>query len=333
MEQRARPSIITIFMQTLPYVFLRVGVYLLFGLALILFLGIMGGIGFFIHSIFQGAAMPLFILGLIAVGGIFGLAVLAKRYVIYLIRTAHVAVITEIWTRGALPEGVNQIAYGKEKVINHFGSASALFFVDKLVDGTVRQILNWLSSMTGFMGKIPGVNLILGIARRILTLAANYIDEAVMSYIIKYTEKDIWQAAADGVVLYAESWKSLLRTAALFVFFVGVAWLAGFLIILLPLLGLARSLAGGSELQMLYSFIALFIAFVGAAVFKWALVDPMATVAMVVTFNEATEGKQPSVDLRTRLATVSGKFRRMLQKSEDNVLPGMPKDEGKPADL
>ena len=327
MEQVERPSAINIFMKTLPYVFMRVAVYFLFGLVLILFLVLMGGIGFALMGLFEGASGPLFILGIVAIAGMIGLAVLAKRYVIYLVRIAHVAVMTEIWSRGSLPEGVNQIAYGKQKVIQHFGSASALFFVDKLVDGTVKQILNWLSRMTGFLGKIPGVKLILGIVRRILSLAASYIDEAIMSYIIMQEGKDIWQAAADGVVLYAQSWKSLLRTATIFVFCVAVAWAVGFLLILLPLLGLARSMAAGSELQILYSFIAVFIAFVGAAMIKWIFVDPMATVAMVISFNKAVEGMEPSMDLRVKLATVSGKFRRMLQQSGETDVSKMADDD------
>ncbi len=39
------------------------------------------------------AALLLFIIGIIAVVRLFGLAVLAKRYLICLVRTAHVAVI------------------------------------------------------------------------------------------------------------------------------------------------------------------------------------------------------------------------------------------------
>ena len=333
MEQSKKPSVFAIFMQTLPYVFMRVAVYLLFGLILVVFLGIMGGIGYLAVGLFEGAALPLFIIGIIAVVGLFGLAVLAKRYLIYLVRTAHVAVITEVWTRGALPEGVNQVSYGKEKVIQHFGSASTMFFVDKLVDGTVRQVLNWLSRMTGFLGSVPGVKPILSIIRRILTVAVGYIDEAVMSYIIKNEEKNIWQAASDGVVLYAQSWKSLLRTAAIIVFFVAVVWVAGFFIILLPLLGLARSIAVGSEMQMLYSIVALLISFVGASMIKWVLVDPLATVAMVVSFNKAIEGQEPSVDLRAKLSSVSSKFRRMMQQSDDKDLAEMAEAGGEPADL
>lgn len=116
MEQKERPNALAIFMQTLPYVFLRVAVYLLFGLALIFFLGIMGGLAYLFQRLFQGAATPLAVLALIALGGVFAITTLAKRYVIYLVRIAHVAVITEIWNRGSLPPGANQVAYGKEKV-------------------------------------------------------------------------------------------------------------------------------------------------------------------------------------------------------------------------
>jgi hypothetical protein len=130
-----------IFFRTLPYVFLRILVYLLFGLALIVFFGLMGGIGYLIARLFQGAGLPLVVVGMIAVMGAWALTALAQRYFLYLVKIGHVAVITEIVTKGDLPAGTNQVAYGKEKVLKHFGSASALFLVDQLVAGTVRQAL------------------------------------------------------------------------------------------------------------------------------------------------------------------------------------------------
>lgn len=80
---------------------------------------------------------------------------------LYMAKIAHVAVLSELLTQGNLPPGSNQIGYGKEKVLMHFGSASALFAVDQLVTGSVRQILRWLSSATGFLGFIPGMGFIL----------------------------------------------------------------------------------------------------------------------------------------------------------------------------
>lgn len=326
--ERAAAGVSTagIFFKTIPYVFLRIMVYLLFGLVLIVFLGLMGGIGYLIARLFQGAGLPLAVIGMIAIIGAWSLTALAQRYFLYLIKIAHVAVITEIVIKGDLPAGTNQVAYGKEKVLKHFGSASTLFLVDRLVAGTVRQVLNWLTRLTGCLGDIPGLGLAIRLLRRILSLAANYIDEAVMSYILSHEEENVYQSGCDGVVLYAQSWRQLLGTATWCVIFVAVIWGATFLVILFPLLGVARTLAQDPALQTLYGFIALFIAFVVANIIKWAIVDPMSTVAMVVSYNRAIAGQTPAHDLRSTLSNISGKFRQLAQKAA--APPSSPKQQG-----
>jgi hypothetical protein len=313
-----------LFFRTLPYVFLRILVYLLFGLALIVFFGLMGGVGYLIARLFQGAGLPLVVVGLIAVMGAWALTALAQRYFLYLVKIAHVAVITEIFTKGDLPAGTNQVAYGKEKVLKHFGSASALFLVDQLVAGTVRQVLNWLTRLAGCLGNVPGLGLVIGVLRRILSLAANYIDEAVMSYILTHEKENVYQAACDGVVLYAQSWRQLLGTATWCVIFVAGIWVVCFLVILFPLLWVARALTPEPALQALYGFVALLVTFVFASIVKWAVVDPMATVAMIISYNRAIAGQAPAHDLRSTLASVSGRFRQLAQKAAAPPPPAAP---------
>jgi hypothetical protein len=274
-------------------VFLRIGVYLLFGVILIAFLGVMGGIGYLIARHFQGAGLPLAVVGLVAVMGAWALTVLAQRYFLYLVKIGHVAVITEIVTKGDLPPGTSQVGYGKEKVLKHFGTASALFVVDALVAGAVRQVLNWLTRLAGCLGGIPGLNLIIGLLRRILGLAGNYIDEAVMGYVLTHEEQNIYQAACDGVVLYAQSWRQLLGTATWCVLVVAAVWVVSFLALLFPLLGVARSLTPVPGLQALYGFVALLAAFIFAGMIKWIVADPLATVAMVASYHRPLPGRCP----------------------------------------
>ncbi|NSW82028.1 MAG: zinc ribbon domain-containing protein [Syntrophothermus sp.] len=321
---RANVSAVGLFFQTLPYVFLRIIAYLAFALVLLVFLGLMGGVGLLTARFFQSAGLPLAVVGLIAFMGAWALAVLAQRYVLYLVRIAHVAVITEVVTKGRLPEGTNQVAYGKEKVLKHFGSASALFVVDQLVAGTVRQVLNWLSQAAGCLANIPGLGLIIGILRRILNLAATYIDEAVMSYILRREDENVYQAACDGVVLYAQSWRQLLGTATWCVLVVTCIWVVSFLLILFPLLGVAKGLTPEPGLQALYGFVGLLAAFVLANVIKWALIDPIATVGMVLAYNRAIEGQVPSYDLRATITSVSGRFRELVHKATSTP----PRDSG-----
>lgn len=171
-----------LFFRTLPYVFLRFGVHLLFGLVLALFLTLMGGVGWLAARMFGGAALPVAVVALVALGGVWGLSAFTHRYVLYLVRAGHVAVLAEMIAKGGLPAGVGQVAYGNQKVLRHFSSASALFAVDQVVAGSVRQALRWLTRSRP-VRVTPGAGLAAGLAGRVLGLAANYVDEAVMSHI------------------------------------------------------------------------------------------------------------------------------------------------------
>ena len=51
------------------------------------------------------------------------------------------------------------------------------------------------------------------------------------------------------------------------------------------------------------------------AIFKWIIVDPLATVGMVVSYNQAIQGQTPAVDLSDKLASVSSKFRSIRERA------------------
>jgi hypothetical protein len=302
-----------VFFKTLPYVLMRALVFAIFGLGMLIFLGIIFLIGLLLNSIFKNSPWPMLILAVIALGSVIGITRLAQRYVLYLVKVGHVAVITELVTVGELPAGTNQFSYGKDKVVKHFGSASALFVVDQLVSVAVRQILNWLGQAASCLGQIPGVNAIVSIIRAILQVAGNYVDESVMSYILQHEDQDVWQAAADGLVLYAQNWKKLLLTATVLALIIALLGAGIFLIVFLPFLALAQ--AQTEAAQPLYYMVGLVLALIISAIFKWIVVDPLATVGMVVSYNQAIKGETPAVDLSDKLASVSGKFRSIRDRA------------------
>lgn len=305
-----------IFVRTLPYVAMRALAFLAFGAASIVFVALVLGVGLLMASLVGGGTSIPFVIIVAVIGGLWGLTRLAQRYVLYLIKIGHVAVVTELVLHGSLPEGTNQFSYGKDRVVGHFGSATALFAVDQLVAGSARQIQSWLTSTTGCAMRVPGVGAVVAIAKRILSMAANYVDEAVMSYILQRGEGDVWQDATDGVVLYAQSWKRLLTTSALLAGLVSVVWLAGFVLFLL--VGLSTYPLYGARLAVepvAYGFIVALPALLLATVFRWLLADPLATVVMVVAYNRAIADQAPSVDLYAQLRGASSRFRAMTERA------------------
>jgi hypothetical protein len=228
-----------------------------------------------------------------------------------------VAVITDLLRSSNVPRGMNQVAYGKGKVLKHFGNVSVLAGVDVLVEGSVRQILRWLVRLGSLVTFVPGAKFLWSLVQRVVSVAANYIDEAVFSYILTHEGGNVWRVAADGVVLYAQSWKKILHTAILVVLIVLTGWLAVFLLALFPLLGLATMLAKAAHYRLLFGFIALLVAYLLANVAKWVLMDPVGTTAMVVAYHNAIQQAVPSADLYTNLVGISKRFRELDQKARE----------------
>lgn len=101
-------------------------------------------------------------------------------------------------------------------------------------------------------------------------------------------------------------------------------WLVIFLVSFFALLPLA-SLVGRNKpgLPLFLGFVALVAAWLIANVVRWALVDPFATVAMIVAYNEAVREQTPSYDLYSTLAGVSRKFRELEEKAKQVPAPGV----------
>lgn len=307
-----------IFLRTLPCILMRVVVFSLFGLAVILFLAIVVGGGLAVQALFPSANVTALyaVTMVVAVTGSLALARLAERYVLYPVKIGHVAVVTELVTKGSLPPNTNQFHYGKAKVANHFGSASVLFATDQLVSAAVRQTMRWLTRLPRRLRRIPGDGLAVALLRSILSIGAHHIGEAVMSYVLIHSE-DIWQAAADGVVLYAQRWKRLLLAATILAFSMSLIWLAGSALLTMGFGALVTSIADGSLSMtqaapyVIGAIPALFL----ASILRWLVVDPLATVAMIVSYHRAVQGQAPSYDLRAQLASVSAQFRVIAERA------------------
>src|SRR5699024_8003251 len=129
----------------------------------------------------------------------------------YMVKMGHVSVIVELMTNGKIPEGKGMVAYGKDSVVDNFGASNVAFAMDAMVHAAVRQIQRWIIRIGNVFSFIPGSKNIIGILNTIMSVALNYIDEAIMSYIFlkkkDNKEESAWKYAADGVTLYAQSWK------------------------------------------------------------------------------------------------------------------------------
>lgn len=298
--------------KTLPITLTRLGALMVFWFIAIIYFAIVGGVAWLAAQAVPLIGLIIFIIG---IGGLGVLYRLAKQYVLYLIKAAHIAVIAELVSKGSLPEGTNQLSYGKEQVVKRFGEASAMFVVDKIVQGVVNAFTRTVYRIASFL---PGNALrnIASLVNKIISFALNYIDEAILARTFWLDSGSVWANARDGVVLYGMIWKQLLMNAIALMILSYLPFAAVAILIAAPIGGmiwyLVSPAAGGWAIIVLLVF---------AYLIKVALGDTFAMAAIIATYHDETQGLEPDPKVSAKLESISGKFRELQQKASESFKP------------
>jgi hypothetical protein len=233
----------------------------------------------------------------------------SRRYLLYLVKAGHTAVITELYQNGALPEVQSQYEYGKQLVKTRVKDMSILFAVDALVNGILRAFSRTVVSIVDFL-PLPGIENVARIGMSIVNRSLTYVDEGIFSYNIMHKEKNLWQAAKEGVVLYAQSWKPLLKSAVSLWVVDKVFLLVAFIIWMIPCGAVAAAASAENT-----KFIAFLVAIVLAFFTEKALFEPVSLATMIVTYQKSIEGQEPNPEWEAKLESVSEKFRKLKEKA------------------
>ncbi|MBI2964224.1 MAG: hypothetical protein HYY35_10755 [Deltaproteobacteria bacterium] len=317
---------VRIFLKTLPFVIVRAGIYSAFGLAALAYAGAVLGLAALFAKVGGGAgglmALVVVVLGL---GGGWGLVGLARSWLLHVVKVGHVAVATAYLTAGELPAGESQYDVGKRLVLEQFVDVNLLFVLDGLVKGSTRAVNRQIENVSAWI-PIPGIEGLAQWAQRVVAAAMNFVDETVLSYSLHKKQKNVWQSALEGVVLYAQSYQHVLANAVV----MAIAGWASFGVIVLALgiffWPISYSLgAGHGTLQS----VVFLLPFLFGYVLKLSIVNPFVMISVLVTFYKHALGQPISAEWQARIERASDKFRELQQRARDFVAqpPGAAADD------
>ena len=304
-------------MKTMPILLIRLGVMLIFWVVALIYLAIVGTVAFLIGNAIDWLGFIIFIVALV---GVIPLYNLAYRYVFYMIKAAHIAIMAELLTNEKLklPPGRGQLEYGKKRVQERFGEVNAMFVVDELVQGVVRAFTRTVYSIARWL---PGDTLatLVNVVNRVIIFATSYIDEAILARSFWQDEEvNVWENARDGVVLYAMSWKPIVMAAVALMLLSYVPSIVAFVVFALPI-GLLISLISQQLAGWTLIFLLLF-----AWVIKVAIGDAFAVAAILATYHAETAGKVPDPQMAAQLDQVSDKFGDLKRRAQESMTPSQP---------
>lgn len=231
-----------------------------------------------------------------------------KHYLSYMVKAGHVAVIAQCFKDGKLPS--NPVAFGKDRVKERFATSNVYFLVDKLVGGAVKQLQRVLGKVTGLLGNVPGGGTLRTIGNMFIDISLGYIDECCLGYAFYHSEQNVYKSSADGVVVYAQNWKQLLKDGAVTTF---IVLLTIFVVTLLSfaLIGGLFKLLGWSMI------IAVILSIAVSFVVKSAFVDTWILVKMMCSYFTAASTTVITYDLYGKLSNLSGKFKELFKKGAE----------------
>lgn len=291
-----------VYFKTMIFVWLKLALGGAMFLVSLILLAICLGLG----SLGSGNGMIIaFFIWLLLVCAMYGLV---NRYVGYMLKAGHVAMVTTAVTTGTLPE--NQLQAATAIIKERFVTANVYFVVDRLVSGAVSQLQRGLQKIDDLLGKIPGVSLIVSFAQLFVQIALGYVDECCLGYTFLHKEQSAFKSAADGVVIYFQNWKKLMKDAAIMTLIVmGVSFLSW----LLPFL-LFTAIFAAFGIHWVF---ALIIGVIISAVIKSAFIDSWMMVKMMVSYMEVAPATQITFDLYDKLCKLSSKFKSLFTKGQE----------------
>lgn len=251
-----------------------------------------------------GGATIAICLWIILTAGIYRFAM---YYVGYMIKAGHVAVIAETVTSGQVPS--NQFEFGKNAVKSRFAASNVYFAIDRLVSGAVSQIQKVIGKVGDALSVIPGIGFVASLAQTFVGIALNYVDECCLGYCFLKKDEGAFKASCDGVVIYYQNAKTLMKSAAVttisVIILTFVAWLVPFLLFL-----------GLFSLLNWSIFAAIVLAIIVAIVLKTAFIDSWMMVKMMTSYMEVAPNTEITHDLYGKLCKISNKFKSLFDKSE-----------------
>ena len=295
---------IGLLMRTMPYALARFGVMLAFTVATILWICVAFG-----GAAFLGARIaPIFgLVWLVLCVGAFSYAWWGVlRYGLHLIACGHVAVLTELITRGAVGCGSETMfAYGRRIVTDRIGQVSLLFGLNSLVRGILQSFhrtLDWIGEML----PIPGLESISNLVNIILKAATRYLDKAIFSYCLARGDADPWVASREGIVYYAQNAKPILKTSLWVVVLERALSVVMWIVLLAPAAAITLMLP--DSVRSTGSIVSVLIALLLAASVRSAFVKPLFLIMILVRYHTAIENQPINETWDARLSGISTKF-------------------------
>lgn len=294
-----------IYFKTLKFSLIKLAIGLGMTLFTVLFLALCVTVGALFNA---DIGIPIGIMVWAFVTG--GVYKLVMNYFGYMIKAAHVAIIATAVTTGEIPD--DMVNVGMNMVKERFVTTNVYYVLDRLVSGAVSQLQRAVGKVGNLFDFIPGMDSLTNILQKFIRIALGYVDECCLGYTFVNKEQSPFKSACDGVCIYFQNIKELLKNAAKITLVVIIttflAWILPFIII-----GVVFRALGWSM------FIGFILALTIAISVRKAFIDSYMLVKTMVAYMELAPSTVITFDLYDKLCKLSSKFKELFNKATQEV--------------
>ncbi len=296
-----------LFLKTLPYALVRLGIHVGCTVgAVVAWIVAFGGAAFLGDHVGGLAGLLWLVLCAGVVGGVWRFFL---RYFLYLAKCGHIAVLTELLTRGQIGNGAEgMFAYGRRVVTERFAEVNVLFAVDALVKGVVNafnRTLDWVAELL----PLPGLDSLMQLVNAVVRAATTYIDETLFSYNLARGDENPWNTAREGLIYYCQNSREVLKTAVWVVVLDKVLTAAAWAICLVPGFLVSALVPGKAAL------FAFGMGLLLALNFRSAFLKPLFLIMVMTKFHVSVRGQAIDAAWDARLSSTTGKFQEIAEKA------------------
>ena len=292
-------------LRSLPYALARFAVLLAASVVAIIWLVVTIGGGVWLGDHIAHVFAWIWIIGGIVVASFVWGTIL--RYVLHIIACGHVAVLTELITKGSVGNGAESMfAYGRRVVTERFAQASVLFGLHALVRGVVESFhrtLDWIAELL----PIPGMESVASLINIVLRGATRYLDKVIFSYNLARGDEDPWRSSREGLIYYAQNAKPVLKTAIWSVVLERLLSVVLFFLLLGPAVLVTLMLP--HAVRETGAVATVLVALLLAGPLRAAFIKPLFLIMMMVRFHVCAEGQPINPEWDARLSALSQNFR------------------------
>lgn len=307
-------------MQSLPYALARFAVEFGFTVAAIVWLVVtFGGAAWLTKHVASAFGWVWLVGCLVSVGWFWGTVL---RYFTHLIACGHVAVLTELITKGRIGNGSEDMfAYGRRIVTERFGQISLLFGLNAMIRGVLQTFhgtLDWISETL----PIPGLESAASLLNLVMRAATRYLDKVIFSYILARDDGDPGRDAREGIIYYCQNAKEILKTSVWIVVQEKILTVLLWIVMMIPAALVTVMLP--QSVRESAGVVTVVIAVLMTSAVRSSFLKPLFLIVMMVRFHTLVENQPLNTDWDGYLSGLSEQFRTLGENLRQRVSPSAP---------